>query len=237
MLSQHGVTTTCVSSANCPTGQVLVELDEAGRPTFEIATDTAWDHLEWSDALGDLAARTDAICFGTLAQRSITSRETIRRFLKSTRPECVRILDINLRSPFWSDDVVRESLELANVLKLNDTELAILADIWGWQATDRELLTRILGKYSLRLIAFTRGANGAMLIDASDACSDRPGEPTKIVDTVGAGDAFTAAMAIGFLRGMPLDSINAWASRVAAFVCSSAGATPRFPTELMRDRS
>src|SRR6266850_3146345 len=140
LLRSHGVNTTCVAQVAHPTGQVNVTLDNAGKPTFEIAENTAWDNLPWSDELSQLAARADAVCFGTLAQRSPTSRETIRRFVQSTRPSCLRILDINLRPPFWTEAIVRESLELANVLKLNDTELPVLADMMNLRGTHDEFL-------------------------------------------------------------------------------------------------
>ena len=232
LLRSHGVNTTCVSQIAHPTGQVNVELDNAGKPTFEIATDTAWDNLAWFDELAQLATRADAVCFGTLAQRSPTSRETIRRFVQSTRPECLRILDINLRAPFWTDDVVRESLKLANVLKLNDTELPVLASMLNLSGSDDEQLTSLLRTFNLKAVAFTRGADGATLLSATGERSNLPAQPTKIVDTVGAGDAFTAALAVGLLDGVPLEKINAWGNRVAAYVCSQPGGTPHFPEEL-----
>jgi fructokinase len=232
LLASHGVDTAYVQLADYPTGRVNVTLDHAGKPTFEIAENTAWDHVAWSNELNQLAQRADAICFGTLAQRSSTSRDTIRRFLQATRPECLRILDINLRPPFWTEEVVRESLELANVLKLNDTELPVLAGMLNLSGSSDEQLTSLLGHFNLRMVAFTRGADGATLLSSSGERSELPAEPVKIVDTVGAGDAYTAALAIGLLNGVPLAEINASGNRVAAFVCSQAGATPHFPRHL-----
>ncbi len=232
LLRAHGVDTRYVSLAERPTGQVLVELDDAGRPSFEIAADTAWDNAAWSDDLPDLAARANAVCFGTLAQRSSVSRQTIRRFLRLTRPECLRILDINLRPPFWNKEVVQESFALANVLKLNDTELAALADLADGPRTDDELLQELLNTNPFHAIALTRGADGATLASASGQRSDLPGQPVSVVDTVGAGDAYTAALAIGMLSGFSLETINAWGNRVAAFVCSQPGATPHIPDHL-----
>jgi fructokinase len=232
LLREHGVDTSCVSLADKPTGQVLVELDEAGKPTFEIATDTAWDNVAWSDALEALADRAGAVCFGTLAQRSKTTRKTLRRFLRSTREDCLRIFDVNLRPPFWNKDLVKESFEYANVLKLNDAELPILADIATWPGSHDDFLHFLAKTHPFQVAALTRGADGATLVSSAGERSDAPGQPVNVVDTVGAGDAFTAALAIGMLRGMPLDDINRWATRVAAFVCSQAGATPHFPAEL-----
>jgi fructokinase len=237
LLRSHGVNTTSVFQVAHPTGQVNVTLDNAGKPTFEIATDTAWDNLEWTSDLEHLAARADAVCFGTLAHRSATSRDTIRRFVQSTRPECLRILDINLRPPFWTDEVVRESLELANVLKLNDTELPTLASMLNLSGSDDEQLTSLLRSFNLQAIAFTRGADGATLLSATGERSDLPAQPAKIVDTVGAGDAYTASLAIGLLNDAPLEGINAWGNQVAAFVCTQPGGTPHFPDQLRQTSS
>jgi fructokinase len=231
LLRSHGVNTTYVSQIPHPTGQVNVTLDQAGKPTFEIATHTAWDNLPWSDELANLAAGADAVCFGTLAQRSSVSRNTIRRFVQSTRPECLRILDINLRAPFWTVDNGLDSLTIANVLKLNDTELPVVAEMMGWDATQVELHMLLLF-HDLQILALTRGADGATLMNEDGERSDLPAEPATIIDTVGAGDAFTAAVAIGLLDGVPLEKINAWGNRVAAYVCSQSGGTPHFPEKL-----
>src|SRR5262249_53765116 len=142
-----------------------------------------------------------------------------------------RILDINLRPPFWGEQVVRDSLALANVLKLNDTEVDVLLDHAG-SGSDDELLASIMETFQLQLIAITRGPNGGTLLRAGGERSDQPSPPTKVVDTVGAGDAFTAALTVGLLQGAKLDDINAWANRVASFVCTQKGGTPRFPAEL-----
>jgi fructokinase len=237
LLRSHGVNTTCVSQVAQPTGQVNVTLDNAGKPTFEIATDTAWDNLPWSNELEQLATRADAVCFGTLAQRSPTSRDTIRKFVQSTRPDCLRILDINLRPPFWTDDVVRESLRFANVLKLNDSELPQLARILNLSGCEDEQLASLLQTNNLKGVALTRGADGATILSATGERSTLPAPPAKIVDTVGAGDAYTAALAIGLLSGLPLERINAWGNQVASYVCSQAGGSPHLPPNLRRAES
>jgi len=234
LLNARGVNTSCVSLADQPTGQVLVELDDAGRASFEIAADTAWDNLAASNELHQLASRADAVCFGTLGQRSDVSRQTIQRFLRATRPDCLRILDINLRPPFWNEEIVLQSFELANILKLNDTELAVVADMLGWKGADQELLEQLMDRFSLQLVALTRGVGGALLQSAAGQHCDLPGNPVAIVDTVGAGDAYTAVLAIGTLNGLPLEIINAWANRVAGFVCSQPGATPHLPNHLLQ---
>jgi fructokinase len=232
ILQNHGVNTACVSSVGRPTGQVLVELDEAGSAQFEIATNTAWDNIPWADELQQLAPRADVVCFGTLAQRSDTSRETIQRFLRASRPGCLRILDINLRPPFWDKEIVLQSLELANVLKLNDSELAVLAGVLDMTDGNDKLLSQLMANYALKLVALTRGADGAIIRTAAGEESDLPGQLVGVADTVGAGDAYTAVLAIGLLNDLPLATINAWANRAAAYVCSQPGATPHFPDHL-----
>jgi fructokinase len=231
-LRQHSVDTRYVAVVERPTGQVLVKLDAEGHPSYEIATDTAWDNVPWSDSLQQLAGRSDAVCFGTLAQRSDVTRRVIQQFLRATPAACLRVLDINLRPPFWNETVVIESLQLANVLKLNDAELVALADVLHWTGTDQDLLQRLIKEFALHLVALTRGADGALLVSKTGERSDLPGEPTAVADTVGAGDAYTAVLVVGLLSGMPLNAINGWATRVATFVCSQPGATPAFPASL-----
>jgi fructokinase len=231
-LHLHGVDTSCVAVVDRPTGQVLVKLDAAGRASYEFAADAAWDSVAWSDKFQQLAARADAVCFSTLGQRSEISRQTIQRLVRATPAKCLRVLDINLRPPFWNEAIVMQSLQLANVLKLNDAELSVLADMLGWSGADHELLQQLVDEFSLQLVALTRGAVGALVLSLSGERSDLPGQPTIVVDTVGAGDSFTAALVIGLLSGLPIATINAWGNRVAAFVSSQPGATPHIPDYL-----
>lgn len=231
-LHAHGVDTSCVAVVDRPTGLVLVELDAAGGASYEFTADTAWDNVAWSDELQKLAARADAVCFSTLGQRSEISRQTIQRFVRATPAGCLRVLDINRRPPFWNEAIVLQSLHLANVLKLNDAELSVLADMLGWSGADHELLQQLVDRFSLQVVALTRGAVGSSLLSESGERSDMPGQPTIVVDTVGAGDSFTAALVIGLLGGLPLATINAWGNRVAAFVSSQPGATPYIPDYL-----
>lgn len=231
-LTNHQVNIATVSQVNHPTGQVDVTLDAHGHASYEFASDTAWDHLEWASGLEELANRASVVCFGTLAQRSDYSRRTIRQFIARTPPSCLRLLDINLRWPFWSQEVILQSLTLANALKLNDSELPVIANLLQLPGSDDAVLAQIMERYSLKVIALTRGANGSLLLRESGERSDLAGQPVAVVDTVGAGDAFTAALALGVLRSLPLDDINRWASDVAAFVCRQAGATPRLPASL-----
>jgi fructokinase len=234
-LNQRRVATGCVGvSEEFPTGTVQVELDASGKPRFTIAENVAWDHLQWSDQVDELAMRTDAVCFGTLAQRSETSRNVIGRFVSSTPPRALRVLDINLRPPFYNEDIIQHSLALANVLKLSDDELDIVAAACDVSGTEAERLEKLMGLHDLQLIALTRGAQGATLIGV-DQRSDAEGVTVEVRDTVGAGDAFTATMILGMLAEQPLDTINRRAGRVAAYVCSQDGATPTLPADLLKD--
>ena len=231
-LNEHQVNSAAVARLNYPTGQVDVTLDEHGHASYEFASNTAWDHLPWTNELEELTSRTNVVCFGTLAQRSEESQGTIRRFVASTPASCLRLLDINLRSPFWNHDVILQSLGMASALKLNDSELPVISSLLEFRGSDEAVLAQIMERYSFKFVALTRGANGSLLLQDSGERSDLPGQSVNVVDTVGAGDAFTAALALGILRGLGLEAIHRWASDVAAFVCTQAGATPHLPASL-----
>jgi fructokinase len=215
-----------------PTGTVAVTLDESGKATYQFAADTAWDHLDWSDAVSGVAARCDAVCFGTLGQRSPRSRQTIRRFVQATPAAALRVFDVNLRQTFYDADTLVESLRLATVLKLNDEELPVVARLCGLQtAAPRDQLAELLRRFDLRLIALTRGGEGSLLATPTEL-NGCPAPPTDLVDTVGAGDAFTATLVMGLLADRPLSEINRHANAVAAYVCSQKGASPVLPDHL-----
>jgi fructokinase len=233
-LRSRGVNADAVAICDeAPTGTVQVDVDATGKATFTFAADVAWDHLEWSEGLARLAAACDAVCFGTLAQRTSESRRTIQRFVGATRPEALRVFDINLRLPFYTEKAIRESLSLANVLKLNDDELPILAEMYGASGSDTEVLAQLAQRFDLQLVALTRGPQGAILVRGEEI-SESKGLPVTVKDTVGAGDAFTAALVFGLLRGDRLDQVNRRACEVAAYVCSQPGATPPLPEELKK---
>jgi fructokinase len=231
-LQSHGVKTDGVAICNtAPTGTVQVSVDGDAKATFAFAPDVAWDRLQWSQPLERLAAECDAVCFGTLAQRSAQSRQTIQRFVAATRSGALRVFDINLRPPFYSEKVIRDSLQLANVLKLNDDELPILAAMCGATGDDIDVLVQLAICFDLQSVALTRGPKGAILMHVGEI-RKTTGLPVTVKDTVGAGDAFTAALVLGLLRHDPLDLINRRACAVAAYVCTQAGATPQLPDEL-----
>jgi fructokinase len=211
---------------------VLVTLGNAGVPRYEIALETAWDHLVWSPELATFAERCDAICFGSLAQRSLDSRSTIRGFVQALPSAALRVFDVNLRQRFYDRETIDASLHLASAVKLNDEELPTIAALLSISAqAPRDVMRELMMRYGLRLAALTRGPNGALLLDERGE-DDAAAPPTTVVDTVGAGDAFTAAMVVDFLRGVSLPEINRHANAVASFVCSQPGATPSIPRRL-----
>jgi fructokinase len=231
-LQDRGVHADCVSRArDYPTGTVQVALDESGKPQFTISEGSAWDFLSWSDSLSQLAGQCNAVVFGTLGQRSAASRDVIQQFVAETPADTLRVLDINLRPPFFNDAVINQSLQAASILKLSDDELDTVAASCGVAGGEEEVIAALMKRSQLRLIALTRGSRGATLISPTER-SDAEGVPVQVQDTVGAGDAFTAALILGLLRGRPLDDINQHASRVAAYVCSQSGAAPPLPDEL-----
>jgi len=227
-----GVNDGCVQTdAGRPTGVAEIVLDANGKPTFRIVEDSSWDALEADPAALDLAGRANAACFGTLGQRTPAARAAIRAFLAAMRPDSMRIFDVNLRQSYYSRDTIEASLRSATVMKLNDEELPVLADLFGLDGTPGERLAALRLRFDLDLIACTRGGRGSLLL-SRDGRDDHPGHPCRPVDTVGAGDAFTAALCMGLLRGEALSAINDRANRIAAFVCTQSGAVPKLPPEL-----
>ena len=208
-----------------PTGTVKVEVDRTGQPRFEISESVAWDFLEWTPQWQRLAQQSDAVCFGALAQRSEHSRATIRRFLLAVPNSAVRVFDVNLRQNFYSMEVLAESMKLATIVKLNHEELPKIMRLFELEARSEEASARHLLSQEVKLVCVTRGNGGSLLVSA-DELNEHPGFKVKVADTVGAGDAFTAALVHGYLRGTPLAQINETANRVGAWVASQPGATP-----------
>jgi fructokinase len=217
---------------SAPTGTVGVELDSDGVPRFTIHGDAAWDRLLATQAALAAMAAADAVCFGSLGQRAEPARSSIQALVAATPTRALRIFDVNLRQPFYSREVLEQSLRLANVLKLNDGELPVLASLFGAGGSPEAQLDELARRFDVRVVALTRGARGSLLRGPT-GWADHPGLATEVVDTVGAGDAFTAALALGLLREWPLDRTNAVANEVACHVCGGAGATPSLPPRLV----
>ena len=214
-----------------PTGTVSIALSPAGPPTFTIQENVAWDHLTATDLARATVARADAVCFGSLGQRNEVSRGAIRSLVGASRPDALRILDVNLRQNYFSMEIIEASLRLANILKINDEELPVLARFFGLRGEPAEQLAELARRFELKVVALTCGARGSLFY--SQGCySEAKGLPVSVVDTVGAGDAFTAVLTLGILAGWNLDRINRRANEVAAYVVSQPGATPHLPAHL-----
>lgn len=211
-----------------PTGTVSVVLDSKGQPTFTIHENVAWDFLQAGADILREAAQADAICFGTLAQRHPAARAAIQEVLNAAPPAALRVFDLNLRQHFWSREVILESLQSATVLKLNDEELFMLARLLGLTGDEGGLLRQLAARYELEAVGLTKGANGSMLLADGELVS-QPGSDVVVVDTVGAGDSYTAALTLGLLAGQEPQRIIEFAHRVADYVCTRAGATPVLP--------
>ena len=225
-LHARNVDTSAIQSdAKLPTGAVDVKFQN-GQPEYDIRMPVAWDALEWSSAWQRLAGRCDAVCFGTLAQRSAESRSTILQFLEHTRSSCLRVFDINLRRPFFSRLVIESALPFTTVLKMNDVELLQIAEMFGiCNASAAELMLSVRQKLGVKLLLVTRGDHGAAATDGSRVF-EHPGFHVKVCDTVGAGDAFSAAATHSLLGGVDLEQTLAFANRWASWVASQAGGMP-----------
>lgn len=231
-LATFGLTDDFVQSDDeHPTGTVKVKLDKAGQPDFTITYPSAWDFLEWTAPLQHLAKSADAVSFGSLAQRSPKSKQTIAAFLDALRPEAAKVFDVNLRQSFYSAEVLRESISRATIVKLNHDEVPKAAALLDLPAKDlRSFGREILGHFRLPLICITRGENGSLLLSPTEE-HDHPGYRVKVRDAVGAGDAFTAGLVNQVLHGVPLAAANDFANRMGAWVASNSGAMPPVPDQ------
>lgn len=214
------------------TGTVDVQVASDGQPQFAIRSDAAWDHIAADGAALRLAASADAVCFGSLAQREPVARVAISRILSATRSGALRIFDINLRAPFYTPEVIQGSMEAANVLKLNEAELPVLASQFHLGGSADQQLETLADRFDLDVVALTLGAAGSRVL-RNGLWTSEPGRKVNVKDAVGAGDSFTAGLVIGLLRGWPTPKILAAATDIAAHVCTQPGATPELPSELV----
>jgi fructokinase len=233
-LSQRGVDVTAVSiDSTLSTGTVGVELDADGHAHYEIHAPVAWDALEASPSALSRVAHADALCFGTLAQRHPTSRQTIRTLLQAGRSARLRLCDINLRAPHFDRAVIEDSLEWANALKLNETELPTIGSLLDLPKTPATALDALGRRYGLEIIILTLGSQGSE-VWTPHGTTHEPGRTVHVRDTVGAGDSFTAAVVMGHLLGWPMPTVLQRATDIAAYVCTQSGATPELPADLTR---
>jgi fructokinase len=228
-LSQNGLETGFVSrDTEYETGKASVEVDADGVPGFVIHAPAAWDFLLADGELLEKMGKASAVCFGTLGSRNEISKRAIQKMMKAVPEGALRVLDLNLRDPFYNKVIIRECLELANVLKLNDEELDMVSTFLDMEGDESNKLKTLQKRFDLKAIALTKGANGSLLL-RGDEVSEHPGIKTEVCDTIGAGDSFTAALVVGLLEGLELDVIHDRAARLASYVCSCQGATPRLP--------
>ena len=215
------------------TGTVLVELDDEGIPTYDIKEGVAWDNIPFTTEIEEAAKNCRAVCFGSLAQRSSVSRQTIQTFLEATPKDCLKIFDINLRQNFYTKEIITSSLQHANILKINDEELVTIGRLFGYPGLDIEnKCWLILGKYNLDMLVLTCGVNGSYVF-APNLKSFQETPKVEVADTVGAGDSFTGAFSSAILAGMPITDAHKLAVEVSAYVCTQNGAMPKLPKELL----
>lgn len=217
-----------------PTGTVQVEVDQAGIPRYEIKENVAWDNIPYTDTLEQLAKRTTAVCFGSLAQRNVVSRNTINRFLDAIPAENkpLIVFDVNLRQGFYNKETLCDSMKRCNVLKINDEELVMVSRMFGYPGIDlQDKCWILLGKYNLQMLILTCGINGSYVFTPGNV-SFQPTPKVEVADTVGAGDSFTAAFISNILKGKSVAEAHSCAVLTSAYVCTRKGAMPLLPAEL-----
>lgn len=217
-----------------PTGTVQVEIDPAGVPQYEIKENVAWDNIPYTARLEQLAERTKAVCFGSLAQRNVVSRNTINRFLDAMpqTDDTLVVFDVNLRQGFYNKEILCNSMKRCNILKINDEELVTVSRMFGYPGIDlQDKCWILLGKYNLKMLILTCGINGSYVFTPGNV-SFQPTPKVEVADTVGAGDSFTAAFISSILKGKSVQEAHSIAVRTSAYVCTKKGAMPVLPPEL-----
>jgi len=213
------------------TSTVSVTLRD-GFPSYVIHEPVAWDFISFVDSLNDLAERADAVCFGTLAQRNDVSKNTIRQFVSLVRPDCLRVYDINLRQTYFDRQTIEYSLNMADLLKISDEELPVIAPMFDLDGDIEQALNVLCKRFDLKLVVYTKGADGSVLCSEKGCQSFPVISSGPVVDTVGCGDSFTATLTCGLLAGLSEEQSMIAASRVAGYVCSCQGGTPSLPEDL-----
>ena len=217
-----------------PTGTVQVQLDEQGVPTYDIKENVAWDNIPFDNDIAKIACNCRAVCFGSLAQRNVVSRETIKKFLEATPADCMKIFDINLRQQFYTKEVICQSLKHCNVLKINDEELVLIGRMFDYPGLDMEnKCWLILGKYDLDMLVLTCGTNGSYVFTPGQM-SFQETPDVKVADTVGAGDSLTGSFVGSILNGKSVPEAHHTAVQVSAYVCTQNGAMPEYKDELLK---
>ena len=222
-----------IERVDFPTGTVQVTLDGKGIPQYEICENVAWDNIPFTADIENLARKASTVCFGSLAQRSEVSHKTILRFLELLPEDALKVFDINLRQHFYSKEIIDNSLKHSNILKINDDEVVIVAELYGWNGLkEAEICRKLVEMYNLKLVILTKGTNGSYVITSCEEFF-RPTPKVTVADTVGAGDAFTAGFVASLLRGKTIPEAHKTAVEVSAFVCTQHGAMPVLPDTLI----
>ena len=217
-----------------PTGTVQVELDAEGVPCYDIKEGVAWDNIPFTPALADLAGQTRAVCFGSLAQRSVVSRQTINSFLDAMPQDdnVLKIFDVNLRQSFYTKEILCNSFSKCNILKINDEELVTVSRMFGYPGIDlQDKCWILLAKYNLKMLILTCGVNGSYVFTPGNV-SFVETPKVEVADTVGAGDSFTATFVAANLKGLCVQEAHKLAVKVSAYVCTQNGAMPELPESL-----
>ncbi len=230
-LNQH------IEKVPYPTGTVQVEIDQAGIPQYDIKENVAWDNIPYTDELEALAKRTKAVCFGSLAQRNIVSRTTINKFLDAMpkNDDTLIVFDVNLRQGFYNKEILCNSMQKCNILKINDEELVTVSRMFGYPGIDlQDKCWILLGKYNLKMLILTCGINGSYVFTPGNV-SFYPTPKVEVADTVGAGDSFTAAFISSIIKGKEIKEAHRLAVETSAFVCTKKGAMPILPEEFTKN--
>lgn len=215
-----------IEKTDYPTGTVNVKLNNRGIPEYEICENVAWDNIPFTSATENLAKDTDIVCFGSLAQRSEVSRNTIQKFIQTMPSSSLKIFDVNLRLKFYTKEVIDQSLKLANMMKLNDEEVLHIAELFGWSGDEQSICQRLLEDYELKILILTKGTSGSFVFTKKQT-SFLPTPKIKVADTVGAGDSFTAAFTAAYMQGERIEDAHQLAVEVSAYVCLQHGAMPK----------
>lgn len=231
VINHLGLSNKYIQENEFPTSTVTVTLDDHGTPGYTIHENVAWDHIRWSNEMLKIAASLDAVCFGILSQRNIESHNSILTFISSLKRDCLKVFDMNLRQNFYTSKTIIDSIQLSDVLKLNDDELPVLADYLCLNGSIEYQIDTLIDLFNLKYVIYTMGGRGSM-IKSANVTSYAEVPEIQVADTVGAGDSFTAIFIAGILRGIPLEEIHRKATEIAAYVCTQKGATPRLTQKI-----
>ena len=218
-----------------PTGTVQVTLTGDGIPTYDIKENVAWDNIPFTAEMEEIAKNARAVCFGSLAQPNVVSRENSRKLLYATTEDCSKICDINLRQQFYSKDILEDSFCICNILKINDEELVVVNRMFGYDSLDmRDTCQKIVQDYHLKMLVLTCGTNGSYVFTDDGLCSFQETPKVEVADTVGAGDSFTGSFCASIINGQTVQEAHKIAVKVSAYVCTQNGAMPVIPEELKK---